>query len=163
MPWKIVKRRLGRAGAVKERLARQREWDRRYGEGNWAIGYVLDGEFVLQEYALESIYYRSYEAHFASHPQDLDELLLTAKELRNPHAEATTGVDLQVPAILDYLRRHGLELGGDEVVDIGSWQGCASHPLSIRLSPLTIEVAGESKMTLEKFWQSRKCLAVWSA
>ena len=64
------------------------------------------------------------------------ELLTLAKSLRNPHAEATTGVDLQVPTILDFLQRHGLELRGGEVVDIGSWQGKASHPLSIRLSPL---------------------------
>jgi len=59
------------------------------------------------------------------------------------------------------LERHGLELRGMEVVDIGSWEGRASHPISVRLSPLHIQVKGDEKMTLEKFWQSRKCLAVW--
>lgn len=127
------------------------------------MGYVIDGEFVTQEDALESVYYRSYEEHFRLHPSDLEELLQTAKTLRNPHAEATTGVDLQVPAIRDYLARHGLVLQGNEVVDVGSWQGQASHPLSIRLSPLHIHVVGSDKMTLENFWQSKKCLAVWDS
>src|SRR4051794_11023079 len=110
MPWKVVERKIGRAGGVKRRSARQREWDRQYGEGNWAVGYVIDGAFVLQEQALELVYYRSYEEHFAAHPEDLEELVRLAGSLRNPHAEATTGVDLQVPAIMTYLERHGLQL-----------------------------------------------------
>lgn len=161
MPWRVVEKRIGRAGGLQQRTARQREWDRRYGEDNWEVGYVIDGEFVPQQEALESIYYRSYEEHFATHPEDMEELLRTAKRLRNPHAEATTGVDLQVPAIMSYLERHGLTLRGEEVVDSGSWEGRASHPISIRLSPLTIRVTSDPKLTLEQFWQRKKCLAVW--
>lgn len=161
MPWRVVERRIGRAGGLRQRTARQREWDRKYGQDNWQIGYVIDSRFVPQEQALESVYYRSYEDHFASHPEDLRELIATAKTLRNPHAEATTSVDLQVPAIMTYLDRHGLTLNGDAVVDIGSWNGQASHPISIRLSPLHILATGHPKMTLENFWQSKKCLAVW--
>src|ERR1700722_2097312 len=161
MPWHVVERRVGRAGSVKQRNVRQRDWDYKYGEGNWTIGYVIDGVFIPQDDALESIYYRSYAEHFAAHPDDLAELIRLARVLRNPHAEATTSVDLQVPAILSYLERHGLQLQGQEVVDIGSWQGEASHPLSIRLSPLQIKAAGHPRMTLEQFWQEQKCLAVW--
>lgn len=161
MGWRVVERRLGKAGGVKQRTARQREWDRKYGEDRWAIGYEVDGEFVRQEDALESVYYRSYEAHFAAHPEDLAELLALAKTLRNPHAEATTGVDLQVPAIGDYLRRHGLRLAGAEVVDIGTWDGKASHPISVRLSPLTIACVADPNRTLEQWWQQRKVLVVW--
>ena len=161
MAWQIVERRIGRAGSLKRRMARQREWDRIYGEGNWQVGYLIDGKFVSQEEALETIYYRSYEQHFQMHPADLEELISLAKSLRNPHAEATTSVDLQVPAIQEYLRQHGLQLYGREVVDIGSWNGYASHPISVRLSPLQIRVVGNPKMTLEQFWQERKCLAVW--
>jgi hypothetical protein len=161
MPWQVVERKIGRAGGEKQRAARQREWDRKYGPDRWAVGYVIDGEFVLQEQALESVYYRSYEAHFRDHPADLEELLSLAKVLRNPHAEATTGVDLQVPAIMQYLRRHGLELRGREVVDVGTWQGERSHPISVRLSPLQVRCALDSRLTLEEFWQTRKCLAVW--
>ncbi len=161
MAWKIIERRLGRAGGIKARNARQREWDKKFGEGNWAIGYLVDGEFILQEDALESIYYKSYEEHFSAHPDDLTELIGLAKELRNPHAEATTGVDLQVPAIIEYLKRNSLKLQGQERVDIGSWQGKNSHAISIRLSPLHIKAAGHPNMTLEKFWQSKKCLAIW--
>lgn len=160
MPWKVVERRIGRAGGLKQRTGRQLEWDRKYGKDNWMVGYVVDGEFIPQEVALETIYNRSYEEHFAHHPADLDELLKTARILRNPHALATTGVDLQVPAIMNYLERHGLTLQGSEVVDIGSF-GDRSHPLSVRLSPLQIRAAGHPDMTLEQFWQSRKCLAVW--
>jgi hypothetical protein len=162
MGWKVVERRIGKAGPVKRREARQREWDRRYGESVWEVGYVLDGMFVPQDAALETVYYRSYEAHFRAHPGDLEELIRTAKVLRNPHAEATTSVDLQVPAIREYLRRNCLTLQGREVVDIGSWDGEASHALSIRLSPLQIKAVCDPKRTLEQFWQEKKCLAVWS-
>jgi len=161
MGWQIVKRRIGRAGGYKQRTARQAEWDVTYGEGLWTIGYLIDGAFMTQDDALESVYYRSYEEHFRQHPADLDELLHLAKRLRNPHAEATTGVDLQVPAIMAYLDRHGLTLHGSEIVDIGTWQGQRSHAISVRLSPLTIRAVGEPQMTLEHFWQERKCLAVW--
>jgi hypothetical protein len=161
MPWRVVERKIGRAGGMKQRMTRQREWDQKYGEGQWAVGYVIDGAFVPQEAALDSIYNRSYEEHFGAHPEDLEELIRLAKRLRNPHAEATTGVDLQVPAIMAYLKRHGLQLQGTEIVDIGSWKGQASHTISIRLSPLHIKVTGDPKTTLEQFWQERKCLAVW--
>jgi hypothetical protein len=162
MGWKIIERRLGRAGGIKPREARQKEWDIKYGEGNWAIGYVIAGEFILQEDAIEVIYNKSYEEHFIKYPENLEELINLAKDLRNPHAEATTGVDLQVPAIKEYLLRNNLSLKGKEIVDIGSWNGEASHPISITLSPLHIKVAGNAKMTLEKFWQAKKCLAVWT-
>ncbi len=66
MGWKVVERRIGRAGAAKRRMARQREWDRAYGEGNWDTGYLIQGDFVSQEAALESIYYASYELHSRS-------------------------------------------------------------------------------------------------
>jgi hypothetical protein len=36
MPWNVVERRIGRAGGLKQRTARQREWDQKYGDGNWA-------------------------------------------------------------------------------------------------------------------------------
>ena len=161
MAWRVVERRIGRAGGLRERTDRQRGWDRAYGADGWEVGYLIDGAFVPQAEAVESVYRASYAEHFARHPADLDELIRTAARLRNPHAEATTGVDLQVPAILAYLARRGLALGGTELVDIGSWQGRASHALSIRLSPLTIAAVGEPKLTLEQFWQRRKCLAVW--
>jgi hypothetical protein len=163
MVWVVVKRRIGRAGSIKQRTSRQREWDKEYGEGLWAIGYLIDGQFVLQEDALESIYYRSYEEHFRKHPEDLEELIRIAKRLRNPHAEATTSVDLQVPAIMAYLDHHNLSLQGNEIVDIGTWKGVRSHAISVRLSPLTISCALDPAMTLEQFWQEKKCLAAWNS
>ena len=161
MPWTIVRRRLGRAGGPKQRLARQRQWDRTYGEGCWETGYVIDGEFISQEEAFDRIYVASYAAHFDAHPEDLAELVRTAKILRNPHAEATGGVDLQVPAVLRCLGDRGLQLEGRAVVDIGTWKGEYSHALSVRLSPLHVKVVGDPRLSLESFWQRKKCLAVW--
>ncbi|MDJ1468299.1 hypothetical protein QNI19_17095 [Cytophagaceae bacterium DM2B3-1] len=159
--WTVIERKIGRAGSIKQRQARQREWDKKYGEGNWDTGYILDGVFIDQEEAFEKIYYQSYASHFQNHPEDLVELVRTAKKLRNPHAEATTGVDLQVPAVMEYLKRNQLQLSGTEIVDIGSWQGQASHVISIRLSPLHIQCSLSPTLTLEQFWQEKKCLAVW--
>ena len=159
MAWKIVDRKIGKAGNLKQRANREREWTKKYGE-DWMIGYVWNGEFITQETALEEIYYKSYEAYFNKHPKDLDELINLAKKLRNPHAELTGGVDLQVPAITQYLERHDLELKGNEVVDIGTF-GTRSHKISVRLSPLTIQTIGYPKLTLEQFWQKKKCLAIW--
>lgn len=159
MTWKIVERKIGKAGNIKQQHKRQQEWNQKYGE-NWQIGYFIDNEFITQENALEVIYYKSYEEHFAFHPQDLEELIQTAKTLRNPHSEITGGVDLQVPAIYKYLKNKNLQLQGNEVVNIGTY-GSRSHKLSVRLSPLTIKVTGNPNMTLEKFWQDKKCLVVW--
>ena len=161
MSWKVVARKIGRAGNEKQRLAKQKEWDRKYGENNWETGYVIEGEFVSQDDAFETVYCESYRVHFDQHPQDLEELLNLAKKIRNPHAEATGGVDLQVPAILKIMEEKELSFVGNELVDIGCWQGQRSHPISERLSPLQIKYAFNPKMTLEKFWQSKKCLAVW--
>ena len=63
MSWQIIRKRIGRAGSLKQRTGRQREWDRLYGEDQWAVGYRVDGQFLLQEDAWESIYYRSYEVY----------------------------------------------------------------------------------------------------
>ncbi|MCC9603749.1 hypothetical protein LOC67_24630 [Stieleria sp. JC731] len=160
MPWTVVERKIGRAGSIKRRTAKQEEWNRKYGD--WAIGYVLNGEFTLQDDAIDTIYYQSYAEHFSNNPDDLEELITLAKILRNPHAVATTGVDLQVPAIMDYLNRHDLELCGDSVVDIGTYDGECSHPISVRLSPLTIRCCVKPKMTLESYWQEKKVLAVYT-
>ena len=161
MGWIVVQRRLGRAGGVKARTARQRDWDRKYGEGMWQIGYVIEGEFINQDDAFESVYCQSYREYFEQHPKDLEELRSLAKALRNPHALATTGVDLQVPAIEQCLQELGLELHGKDVVDVGTWKGERSHPISERLSPLAIPCCLEPRKSLESFWQSKKCLAVW--
>ena len=162
MGWRVVARKIGRAGGERQRAARQRGWDREYGPDAWAVGYVIGGAFVLQDDALESVYYRSYAAHFRAYPDDLTKLVALAKVLLNPHAEATTGVDLQVPALTRYLREHGLALRGTEVVDIGTWRGERSHPISVRLNPLHVRCVLDPKMALEEWWQAKKCLAVWA-
>jgi len=160
MSWKIIEHKIGKAGGIKQRTQRQREWNQKYGEGNWETGYIVDGEFVSQEKAFDTVYYKSYQEHFINNPEDLEELINLACKLRNPHSKATTGVDLQVPAIMKYLADNNLQLKGNEVVDIGSY-GSRSHAISIRLSPLTIKCCLNPKASLEKCWQEKKCLAIW--
>lgn len=48
---------------------------------------MINGEFVLQDEALYSVYYKSYQEHFKNNPEDLDELINLAKKLRNPYTE----------------------------------------------------------------------------
>ena len=87
------------------------------------------------------MYYKSYEQHFENNSTNLEKLIHTAKVLENPHGKdvkATGGVNLQVPAITSYLNRNNLELKGNEVVDIGTFEK-SSHRISVRLSPLTIK------------------------
>lgn len=55
---------LGKRARSSAGSPEQREWDGKYGEGNWEVGYVLDGRFVSHDEALEAVYYRSYERHF---------------------------------------------------------------------------------------------------
>ncbi len=52
MSWKIVERKIGQAGNLKQRQKRQKIWDEKYDE-NWMIGYKIDGKFISQEDALE--------------------------------------------------------------------------------------------------------------
>jgi hypothetical protein len=42
-----------------------------------------------------------------------------------------------------------------------NWLLLCSHALSVRLSLLHVRCCVNPKVTLEKFWQEMKCLAVW--
>jgi hypothetical protein len=79
MPWNIQERKLGRAGDPRQRAARQREWDRKYGPDNWEIGFVLDGEFVRQDTAFQSVYCAGYAAHFERQPEVLTQMTSATK------------------------------------------------------------------------------------
>ena len=71
MGWQIVERKIGRAGSEKQRVGRQREWDRIYGTDAWVIGYVIDCDFVLQEEALTTVYYRYPNIRYRRSRSDL--------------------------------------------------------------------------------------------
>ena len=161
MPWKVVERKIGRAGGVKQRTARQREWDRQVRRGQ--LGGRLRHRRRLRpagrrpgvdlQPELRGTLRRPPRGPGGTDPPR-----------QEPAEPARRGDDRRGPASAG---DHGLpgaaraSASGTEVVDIGSWKGQASHPISIRLSPLHIQVVGDPKMTLEQFWQERKCLAVW--
>ena len=65
MPWKIVERKVGRAGGVKQRNARQQEWDRKYGD--WAVGYVIDGEGSCRTEFPACVWRTNTPSEFRSH------------------------------------------------------------------------------------------------
>ena len=53
---------------------------------------------------------------------------------------------------------------GENVEPCGRRNGpfeLVSHALGVRLSPLQIKAATNPRMTLEQYWQEKKCLAVW--
>ena len=161
MSWNVVERKIGRAGGVKQRTARQREWDQKYGED--ALGGRLRhrrrlrpprrcaGVGLLPE--LRGTFCRSSRRPGGTDPagQDAAESPRRGNDRRGPAGASDHDVSGSPRASLQ----------GNEVMDIGSWKGQASHAISIRLSPLHIKVTGDPKTTLEQFWQEKKCLAVW--
>lgn len=155
--------KLGRAGGPKNRQKKKEEWDRKYGEGNWEIVYFYNNKIYTREEALSEFYNKSYYIFLKNNPNITMRLCLLARELYNPHAEATGGVDLQVPAVLEALDRLGRELTGKERIAIGTWgskYGKKYPPISHQLSPFKIPLWCDRRISVEKFWQEYKYLAV---
>lgn len=88
-----------------------------------------------------------------------------ARELYNPHAEATGSVDLQCLAVLKALDKLGVKLEGKERVAIGTYgtkKGRKFPPISYELSPFNIPLWCKPEISVERFWQEYKFLAVKS-
>lgn len=161
---KIIER-IGRAGGKKQREAKQKEWDKKYGIGNWEVVYFYDGKIYTREEALEEFYNKSYFEFLKKNPMVVEELCKRAGTLFNPHSRGTTGIDLQCPSVLAALEKLGKTLNGTEEIAIGTWQNKfgskVSYPqISYTLSPFKIPVWCNPKMNVEKFWQEYKFLAV---
>lgn len=50
--------KLGRAGGPRNRERKQKEWNEKYGEGNWSVVYQYNGKVYTREEALENFYHK---------------------------------------------------------------------------------------------------------
>lgn len=158
-----VVEKLGRAGGPRNRERKQKEWNEKYGEGNWAVVYQYNGKVYTREEALENFYHKSYYDFLKKNPHLANQLCAMAKEIYNPHAEATGGVDLQCPAVHEALEKLGLSLHGDKRVAIGTWgtkYGRKYPSISYKLSPFQVPLWCDSSISVEEFWQDYKYLGV---
>lgn len=159
---------IGRAGGKAQREAKQKEWNRKYGEGNWEVVYFYDGKIYTREEALEEFYNKSYLIFLQKNPRVLEELCSRAGSIYNPHARYGgdgTNVDLQCPAVECALSVLGKTLRGKEEVAIGTWkakigQKAVYPPISYTLSPFKVPIWCDQKISVEQFWQDYKYLAV---
>lgn len=182
MSYQIIEK-IGRAGGFKKREAIQKEWDATYGKGNWIVGYVYNNTCYTREEALELFYNQSYVEFIKTHFKKIEvELLQVASELFNPHALFTTGVDLQVPAVMKALEELKAPLTGSKKVAIGTFQVKAWTPRALSLakqydltvkedriiypsittflSPYKVPLRQNPQISIEDFWQEYKYLLV---
>lgn len=159
---KIVEK-LGRAGGPKNREKMKKNWDEKYGKDNWEVVYFYNDKIYTREQALKEFYELSYLEYLKNNKNIADLLCNIAKELYNPHAEMTGGVDLQVPAVTKALEQLGLTLKGNQRIAIGVYgtkQGIKYPYVSWKLSPYAIPLWCNSKIDVENFWQNYKYLAI---
>lgn len=160
--YKIVQK-IGRAGGPRNRMQKQKEWNEKYGEGNWEVVYVYNNKIYTRKEALEKFYNKSYYEFLKNNPEIAEELCSMAKEIYNPHAEATGGVDLQCPAVHYALKKLGYSLKGKQRVAIGTWgtkYGMEYPSISYKLSPFRVPLWCDSSTSVEEFWQQNKYLGV---
>lgn len=159
----VVVEKIGRAGSPQNRAKKQEEWDKKYGKNKWCVVYQYNGKVYTREEALEEFYNKSYYDFLKNNPQLANQLCQMAKELYNPHAEETGGVDLQCPAVYQALEKLGLSLKGKERVAIGVWgtkYGRKYPSISYKLSPFQVPLWCDHSINVEAFWQDYKYLGV---
>lgn len=159
MQYKVLEK-IGRAGNFRTRQLTQERWTKQYGN-SWFVGYLYNDKAYTYEEALKEFYNKSYYEFMKNNSEVVEELCNEAKELYNPHAEKTGGVDLQVPAVLEALKKLGKEIHGNKRIAIGTYgakYGIIYHPLSTTLSPYKVPLWCNKDLSVENFWQSYKYL-----
>jgi len=184
MSYKIVERNIGRAGNKRQMLAKQEEWDNRYGKGNWKTGYEIDGRFFTRDEAIRDIYDNSYILFLEGRP-DLVKQLEESGGVFNPHAILSNSVDIQAASVERYMAMIGLTFQGTRKLPIGSYQPQSKYTkrdrlqqarelgleiyddriqypeIAYTLSPFKVPCSLNPSISIEAFWQSDiKCLAV---
>jgi len=160
--FKLVEK-IGRAGSKIEREKRQKKWDIKYGKGKWEVVYFFNNRIYTRQEALREFYNKSYYLYLKEHPETVEKLCKTAKEIYNPHAKATGGVDLQCPAVLEALRKLGVSLCGNAKIAVGTYgtkRGQKYPSISYELSPFNIPLWCMPEISVERFWQDYKFLAI---
>ncbi|MFW9922131.1 MAG: peptidyl-tRNA hydrolase [Candidatus Thorarchaeota archaeon] len=169
---------LGRPGyAGKKKDLRRKELEKTFGENNWKIAHLINGELISKEEALE-YFEESYLYFFRKNPEILDWLVLTAKEIydtdiSNIHSccdysiQETEAAHYHDIAIRRVIKKLGKEFKGDKYLQIRGTDS-EGYILSTGLIPfikpeliLLPQIKGWwEKNSIEAFWQSNKVLAV---
>lgn len=164
----------------KDRDKRYREYDEKYGKGNWRLVWEVGGSAIDRD-GIVMLYEDAYYFFFKSHPDALERLLKDASDVYDDApSNVTSGLDydkqetdrthLQDISIRRVVIRLGRAFTGKQLVQIRDTQG--SHPLSVTLSPGQVpfhmpelikqpEATGWWKPgTVESFYQSNRVLQV---
>ena len=164
----------------KHREARHREFDERFGPGNWRIAWQL-GERVGPAAEAVMFYEDAYLAYLVAHPEHVATLARDASDVYDDApsnvasgldytVQETASTHLQDVAIRRCMVRLGRRFQGSELIQIRDSRG--DHPLSLLLSPghvlfnrpdliIRPELEGWWEPgSVESFYQSNKLLQV---
>lgn len=167
----------------KDRDKRYREFDEKYGKGNWRLVWEVGGHAIDRD-GIVMLYEDAYYFFLKAHPEILDRLLADARDVYDDApTNVTSGLDydkqetdrthLQDISLRRVAIRFGRWFTGKDLVQIRDTQG--SHPLSVTLSPGQVpfhmpelikqpEATGWWKPgTVECFYQSNRVLQVKKA
>lgn len=131
----------------------EKEFNDKYGKGQWERGFFYENHFYPYLDSVDLLYNVSYTLFLEENPDLVAGLLKSARWIYNSHAQRTGGVDLQVPAIHNFLVSRGLNLNGNSPIDIGDMK---KNTLGNLLGPDKVPFLGgkNGKISLEEFWQS---------
>jgi hypothetical protein len=173
--WELVER-PGYFGA--NRTKRHREYDERFGAGNWRLAWQVESE-IFDRVEMTMLYEDAYFSYLSSHPRILDRLIREASDVFDDapsnigseldySRQETDRTHVQDIAIRRCVRRLGRHFAGLEPIQIRDVLG--PHPLSKTLSPgrvpfhrLELLVNPQLKgwwrrNSVESFYQSNKIL-----
>ena len=172
--WRVLGR-PGRLGRAVDR--RRREFDARFGPGEWKFGHVLRGE-VLRLAKVTGVVEASYASLFRSEPKLLTDLCAVAADVfENARSNVRSALDYSVqerkaPHVFDIalrrvVRQLGQEFNGKGLLRIGGAK-CSGSPLSPGrvpfIQPLAIaeprEVGWWDSDSILSFWESNRVLLV---
>lgn len=180
--YKIVEKNIGRAGNKYKMEEQKKEWDKKYGSGNWKTGYEFNRNFITREEAIEQIYDLAYFHYLNNHPEIVEQLK-KAKDVFNPHAIFSKSTDIQAETVKRYMNSKRLKFVGNNYIPIGTYQPKNITPyhekmikqyglivyngkiqysqISYDLSPYNIKCLHDPNLSVEDFWQSSaKCLGI---
>ncbi|MDP1719317.1 MAG: hypothetical protein Q8L24_02745 [bacterium] len=127
----------------KHRDEKFKEWDTKYGKGNWRLGWVF-GDTQLDFLGACRVYEDAYYEYLKQHPEIVDQLVAEASDVYDDElsnvgcgikylAQETKRTHVQDIAIRNCLVRMGRRFAGKELIRIRQEMG--NHPLSMTLSP----------------------------